>query len=413
MSKKRIVITGQGILSPVGNDLQTTWNNLLNLKSGISTITQCSTEKLKVKIAGEVKNFDPETVLNKKDQKKVDRFISLGLGSTDQAIKDSKLNFADEQVLQETGIIFGVGLGGLPAIEKQAQLYFAGKRLSPFFIPSIISNLLPGHISLKYPVKGPQFATASACASGAHAIITAANYIQQGICNRMITGGAESAVCHLALEGFASMKALSTNNDKPDKASCPWDKKRNGFVLSEGSATLIVEDLDTALKRNASIYAELVGWGMSADSYHITSPHPKGDGAALAMKLAIEKANINPEQIDYINAHGTSTPMGDLIETQAIKTVFKEHAYKLNVSSTKGAMGHTLGAAGAIESLICIKSLETQTVPPTLNLNSPSPDCDLNYTPNKPKKRKINYSLNNSFGFGGTNASLIFKKYEK
>lgn len=411
MSKKRIVITGQGVLSPVGNDLSTFWDNLIQARSGIKTITQCSIENLKVKIAGEVKNFNPDTVLNKKDQKKVDRFILLGLGSTDQAIKNSQLNFSDEQVLQETGIIFGVGLGGLPNIEKQAQLHFSGKRISPFFIPSIITNLLPGHISLKYPVKGPQFTTASACASGAHAIITAANYIQQGICNRVITGGTESAICHLALEGFASMKALSTNNENPEEASCPWDKNRNGFVLSEGSASLIVEDLDTAIKRNAPIYAELVGWGMSGDAYHITSPHPTGEGAALAMKLALQRAKLSPDKIDYINAHGTSTVLGDCIETQAIKQVFKDYAYKLIISSTKGAMGHSLGAAGAIESLVCIKSLENQIAPPTLNLKNPSQDCDLEYIPNQARKTKIDYALNNSFGFGGTNASLIFKKY--
>lgn len=411
MSKKRIVITGQGVLSPVGNNLSTFWDNLIQSQSGIKTITQCSTENLKVKIAGEVKNFNPDTVLNKKDQKKVDRFILLGLGSTDQAIKDSQINLSDEKVLQETGIIFGVGLSGLPSIEKQTQLYYSGKRVSPFFIPSIISNLLPGHISLKYPIKGPQFTTASACASGAHAIITAANYIQQGICNRVITGGAESTICHLALEGFASMKALSTNNETPEEASCPWDKNRSGFVLSEGAASLVVEDLDTAIKRNAPIYAELVGWGMSGDAYHITSPHPTGEGAALAMKLALQQAELSPDKIDYINAHGTSTPLGDAIETQAIKQTFKEYAYKLMISSTKGAMGHSLGAAGAIESLVCIKSLEEQVAPPTLNLKNPSQDCDLEYIPNQARKIKINYALNNSFGFGGTNASLIFKKY--
>ncbi|MBE8221642.1 MAG: beta-ketoacyl-ACP synthase II [Bdellovibrionales bacterium] len=411
MSKKRIVITGQGVLSPVGNNISTFWDNLIQSKSGIATITQCDTENLKVKIAGEVKNFNPDDVLNKKDQKKVDRFILLGLGSTDQAIKNSQLNLSDEKVLQETGIIFGVGLGGLPSIEKQAESYFSGKRISPFFIPSIISNLLPGQISLKYPVKGPQFTTASACASGAHAIITAANYIQQGICNRVITGGTESTICHLALEGFASMKALSTNNENPEQASCPWDESRDGFVLSEGSASLIIEDLDTAIKRNAPIYAELIGWGMSGDSYHITSPHPTGEGAALAMKLALNKAELNHDKIDYINAHGTSTPVGDEVETQAIKNVFKEHAYKLMVSSTKGAMGHSLGAAGAIESLVCIKSLEEQIAPPTLNLKKPSKNCDLEYIPNQGRKLKIDYCLNNSFGFGGTNASLIFKKY--
>ncbi|MBE8162942.1 MAG: beta-ketoacyl-ACP synthase II [Bdellovibrionaceae bacterium] len=411
MSKKRIVITGQGVLSPVGNTLATFWDNLIQGKSGITNITQCPTDNLKVKIAGEVKNFNPDEVLNKKDQKKVDRFILLGLGSATQAIADSQLQFSDEQVIQETGIILGVGLGGLPTIEKQAELYFSGKRVSPFFIPSIISNLLPGQISLKYPVKGPQFTTASACASGAHAIITAANYIQQGLCNRVITGGSESTICHLAMEGFASMKALSTNNENPQEASCPWDNRRDGFVLSEGSASLIVEDLDTAIKRKAPIYAELVGWGMSADAYHITSPQPKGDGAALAMKLALQQAQISPHKVDYINAHGTSTPMGDAIETQAIKTVFKDHAHKLMVSSTKGAMGHTLGAAGAIESLVCIKSLETQTLPCTLNLKNPSEDCDLDYIPNQSRETKVNYVLNNSFGFGGTNASLIFKKY--
>lgn len=411
MSKKRIVITGRGVLSPVGNTLSTFWDSLIQPTSGIKPITQISTENLKVKIAGEVKNFDPGTVLSKKDQKKVDRFILLGVESTDQAIKDSQLHFSDEQVLQETGIIFGVGLGGLPAIENQSRLYFSGKRVSPFFIPSIISNLLPGHISLKYPVTGPQFTTASACASGAHAIITAANYIQQGICNRVIAGGAESAICSLALEGFASMKALSTNNENPEEASCPWDKNRNGFVLSEGAASLIVEDLDTALKRKAPIYAELVGWGMSGDAYHITSPHPTGAGASLAMKLALKQAELSPDKIDYINAHGTSTPMGDLVETQAIKNVFKDHAYKLIVSSTKGAMGHSLGAAGAIESLACIESLNSQIAPPTLNLKTPSLDCDLDYIPNQAREIKMNYILNNSFGFGGTNASLIFKKY--
>lgn len=411
MSKKRIVITGQGVISPVGNNLVDFWEQLVNAKSGIANITQYDTENKKIKFAGEVKNFNPDAVLDKKNQKKVDRFILLGLASTDQAIKQSNINILDSKVLNETAIIFGVGLGGFPAIENQANNCFQGKRISPFFIPSIVSNLLPGQISLKYPFKGPQFTTASACASGAHAIITAANYIQQGLCNRVITGGAESTICSLAIEGFASMKALSMNNKNPQQASCPWDKDRDGFVLSEGSASLVVEDLETALKRKAPIYAELVGWGMSGDAYHITSPHPTGEGAVLAMKLALQQAQINPEKIDYINAHGTSTPVGDAIETQAVKTLFKDHAYKLMLSSTKGAMGHSLGAAGAIESLACIQSLENQVVPLTLNLKNPSINCDLDYTPNQSRDVKLSYVLNNSFGFGGTNASLIFKKY--
>lgn len=411
MSKKRIVITGQGVVSPVGNNLVDLWDNLINAKSGIANITQYNTEHYKIKFAGEVKNFNPDDFLERKNQKKVDRFILLGLASADQAIKQSKINILDQQVLEETAIILGVGLGGFPAIERQAIDCVKGKRISPFFIPSIVSNLLPGQISLKYSFKGPQFTTASACASGAHAIITAANYIQQGLCRRVITGGTESTICSLAIEGFASMKALSTNNENPQQASRPWDKERDGFVLSEGSASLVVEDLESALKRKAPIYAELVGWGMSGDAHHITSPHPTGDGAVLAMKLALKQAQINPEQIDYINAHGTSTPMGDAIESQAIKNLFKDHAYKLMISSTKGAMGHCLGAAGAIESVVCIKSLESQSIPLTLNLKTSSINCDLDYTPKQSRDVKLNYVLNNSFGFGGTNASLIFKKY--
>lgn len=410
-SQRRVVVTGMAALTPVGLDLQTSWKNLVNGVSGIDTITSFDTSKQDVKFAGEIKGFDPAPYIDKKEQKKMDRFIQLSLAASAQAIADSGLQF-DEQLGARTGCLFGVGIGGLPGIEDtHSTLMNRGpSRISPFFIPMVITNLASGQISIKYGLRGPNFAVTSACASGAHAIGESAGYIRDGKADVMITGGSEAVVCDLALGGFAAMKALSTRNDDPKKASRPFDKERDGFVLAEAAAVLILEDYEHAVKRGAKIYGEVTGYGASSDAYHMTNPAPGGAGGAEAMKMALKDASLNPEQISYINAHGTSTPVGDGLESTAIKNVFGNHAKKLWVSSTKSMTGHALGAAGAIESVFSLMTLKENIAPPTINLENPSEDCDLDYVPKTARDGKFDHVLNNSFGFGGTNASLIFSK---
>ncbi|MCO5114507.1 MAG: beta-ketoacyl-ACP synthase II [Bdellovibrionaceae bacterium] len=409
--QRRVVVTGMGALSPLGLSVTESWEKAINAQSGIGKIESFDTENYAVKFAGEVKGFDPEAYVSKKDIKKMDRFIPFCLAATDMAIKDSGLDL-DKINLQRVGTLIGVGLGGLPYIEQQHQVLMerGPSRLSPFFIPSTISNLAPGHVSMKYGFQGPNFTVTSACASGAHAIGEAAKYIRDGHCDVMIAGGSESVVCGMAIGGFAAMKALSTRNDSPQTASRPFDKTRDGFVLSEGAATLILEDYEVAKKRGAKIYAEVLGYGLSSDAYHMTSPAPEGRGAALAMRVALEDAEINPEDIQYINAHGTSTPAGDELESMAVESVFGDHAKKLWMSSTKGVMGHSLGAAGAIESVFSIMALHTGVVPPTANLETPDENCRLDYVPGAAREKALSAVLNNSFGFGGTNCSLIFSK---
>lgn len=410
---RRVVVTGIGALTPLGNNIETSWENALNGQSGIATIEQLDPSVLPVKIAGEVKNFNAEDYIPKKELKKMDRFIHLAIAATNMAVKDSGLTIKGNEILEErTGAIVGVGMGGLPMVEKQHEAFMkrGAGRVSPFFIPGVITNLASGHISMIHGLRGPNFTVTSACASGAHSMGEAARYIQEGQCDVMIAGGSEAVVCNMAMSGFASMKALSGRNDEPELASRPWDQGRDGFVLAEAAGVFILEDYEHAKKRGARIYCELTGYGTSSDAYHMTSPAPNGEGAALAMKRALNSASLNPEDIEYINAHGTSTPVGDEIEVRAIKSVFKDHAKKLWVSSTKSMTGHALGAAGAIESAFCIKSLETNSVTPTINLENPSEGCDLDFVPGIAREKQLNHVLNNSFGFGGTNAVLIFSR---
>jgi len=408
--QRRVVVTGLSMITPLGLNLNETWDGLIHGRSGIGPITQFDASTYTARIAGEVKGFNPDDFVPKKEQKKMDRFIQLSLAATKMALEDaSLLQLSDEDKLR-TGTIIGVGMGGLPFIEAQhTTLMERGPgRVSPFFIPSVITNLASGQVSMAYGFKGPNYCVTSACASGAHALGEAADFIRQGRCDVMIVGGSEAVVTPLAIAGFASMRALSTRNDNPQAASRPWDRDRDGFVLSEGVGILILEDYEYASQRGATIYAELCGYGTSSDAYHMTSPSPGGAGAAQSMVHCLEDAHVRPEQVEYVNAHGTSTPAGDELETEALKRVFGDHAKKLWISSTKSMIGHTLGAAGAIESVICVQALKTGVVPPTINLDNPSDDCDLDYVPKVAREKKMSYVLNNSFGFGGTNCSLLF-----
>lgn len=411
IEQRRVVVTGMGVLSPLGLDLKTNWDKVVNAESGIAPIETFNTEGFDVTFAGEVKGFDPEQYIHKKELKKMDRFIQLCLASAEIAIKDSGIDL-EKLNMQRVGTLIGNGIGGLQSMEGQYKVLFdrGPSRLSPFFIPSVIANLAPGHISIKYGFQGPNYTITSACASGAHAIGEATKYIRDGHCDMMIAGGTEAGVTPIAIGGFAAMKALSTRNDQPQTASRPFDKSRDGFVLSEASAVLVLEDYEIAKKRGARIYAEVTGYGLSSDAYHMTNPAPEGRGAALSMKLCLNDAGLNPEDIQYVNAHGTSTPVGDQLESMAIESVFGDHAKKLWVSSTKGVSGHTLGAAGALESVFAIQSLVTQTAPPTANLETPGENCRLDYIPGAARSGELKSVLNNSFGFGGTNCSLIFSK---
>lgn len=409
--QRRVVVTGMGALTPLGLSLDESWQRALQGESGIGVITQFDAAAFSVRIAGEVKGFEVDLFVPKKEQKKMGRFIHFFLATTEMAIKDAGLEIT-EKIAARTGTIVGVGMGGLPEIEEQFQVYLSRgpSRLTPFFIPMVITNMAPGHVSIGRGLKGPSYTVTSACASGAHALGEAASYIRRGICDVMITGGTEAVVCPSAIGGFGAMKALSTRNDQPTMASRPFDRDRDGFILAEGSATLILEDYEHAAKRGARIYGEVRGYGLSSDAHHMTSPMPEGQGAAVAMKMALRDGNVNPEAVGYVNAHGTSTPAGDLAETQAIKHVFGGAAEKLWISSNKSMIGHTLGAAGAIESAFSLMTLSTGIVPPTINLENPSEGCDLDYVPAAAREREINHVLNNSFGFGGTNACLLFSK---
>jgi 3-oxoacyl-[acyl-carrier-protein] synthase II len=410
---RKVVVTGLGVVSPLGVGVEKNWDSILNSTSGVDYIKAISTEALDIKIAGEATDFVIDDWVPKKEQKKTGRFIHLALASAKQAIESSGLDFEKEEGLKEkTGTLIGVGIGSLRIIEENAaRLHNEAKRLSPFFIPAVIANSASGQVSIKWGLKGPNFSTVSACASGAHAIGESSRWIREGICDVSISGGAESVISPLAFQGFHAMRALSTRNEEPQKASRPWDKDRDGFILSEGSAVLILEEEQRAKKRKARIYAEVVGYGASSDAHHIAAPEPGGRGASLAMQQALASAKLSKEEINYINAHGTSTPAGDIAEAKAISSVFKEHSQKLWVSSTKSMTGHTLGAAGAIESIYSILSLCHQVAPPTINLDNPDNEYSLDFVPHKAREGKLNVVLNNSFGFGGTNACLLFKKY--
>jgi len=413
LSKRRVVITGLGIISPLGNDVAETWENIRNGKSGIGLISHFDTSAFSVRIGGSIKNFDPARYITPKDIKKMDPFIHYGMAAGSQAIEDSGLE-VNEKNAHRIGVAVGSGIGGLPGIEKGTQLYLEGgpRKLSPFFVPSNIINMISGNLSIKYGAKGPNFAIVTACATGTHNIGDAARLIEYGDADVMIAGGAEMATSPTGLGGFAAARALSTRNDDPEGASRPWDRDRDGFVLSDGAGAIVLEEYEYARKRGARIYAELIGYGMSGDAYHMTAPSEDGDGAARCMENALHNASINPDQVDYINAHGTSTPAGDVVETMVVKRVFGDHAKKLAISSTKSMIGHMLGAAGGVEAIFSILSIQDQVAPPTINLDNPDPECDLDYVPNTARPMKINIALSNSFGFGGTNGTLIFKRLD-
>ena len=411
--KKRIAVTGIGVVTPIGLNINEFWKNLIEGKSGSAYITRFDASNFETKFACEVKNFNPLNYFDRKSAQRLDIFTQFALVSTEEAIQNSQLKI--EQIdKNKVGIVFGSGIGGMWTWENIFSTINTGgyQRISPFFVPMMISDIAAGQIAIKYGFKGLNYATTSACATSAHAIAVAAMHIERGDADIVIAGGSEASISPIGIGGFNAMKALSTRNDEPEKASRPFDKNRDGFVMGEGSATLILEDFEFAVKRGAPILAELVGIGMTADAYHVTAPAPGGEGAVRSMRLCIEDANISPEEVDYINAHGTSTPYNDKNETEAIKTLFGEHAYKLIVSSTKSMTGHLLGAAGALEAVATILTVMNDIIPPTINLEEPDPECDLNYAPNKAVERKVNYAISNAFGFGGHNVSLLFKKYQ-
>ncbi|MCE5312285.1 MAG: beta-ketoacyl-ACP synthase II [Nitrospiraceae bacterium] len=412
ISSRRVVITGLGLVTPLGIGVEASWNAALQGRSGIGPITQFDTTDSPVRIAGEVKGFDAAQYVEPKEIKKMDRFIHLAMAAATIAMEDSALKITPENA-EKVGVIVGAGMGGLPAIEHYHKIYLEKgmRRISPFFIPMLIINLASGNISIKFGAKGPNSSVVTACATGSHSIGDAFRIIQRGEADAMIAGGTESVITPLAVGGFAVMKALSTRNDEPERASRPFDAGRDGFVMGEGAGVLVMESLESALARGAKIYAEIIGYGMSSDAYHITTPAPEGEGALRCMKAAIKDAGIQKEDIDYINAHGTSTKYGDELETSAIKTLFGDHAYKLCVSSTKSMTGHLLGAAGGVEAIFSVLSIYNNIVPPTANLENPDPECDLDYVPGKARQKAVNCALSNSFGFGGTNACLLFKKF--
>lgn len=413
MNKRRVVITGYGAISPVGKTASETWNSLINSKNGIDDITLFDTTNFITKFAGEVKNYDPQNYFDSKESRHIDRYAQFAIIAADEAISLSALDLEKED-RDRIGVIIGSGIGGMHSFESEhSKLVNSGpKRVSPFFIPQMISDIAAGHVSIKYNLKGPNYATVSACSSSAHAIGSSMRTIQYGDADVMVCGGAEATVSEMSLAGFNNMKALSTRNDEPHKASRPFDKDRDGFVIGEGGAMIVLESLEHALNRGATIYGELAGIGFTGDAYHITHPAPEGEGAARAMALAVKDSGLAIDDIDYINAHGTSTYFNDKNETEAIKTVFGAHAYKILISSTKSMTGHMLGAAGALELIISMLAVKENHVPPTINYETPDPECDLNYTPNASIKKEVVAAISNSFGFGGHNVTLLVKKYD-
>ena len=411
--KKRVVITGLGCVTPVGTGKEDFWVNIKSGVSGIDKITRFDYTNYQTQIAGEVKDFTPEDYISKKELKKMDRFTQFAMVASKLAVADSELDL-DSIDRNRMGTVIGTGIGGVETIEAQHKnlLEKGNRRVSPFFIPMMIGNMAAGQVAIEFGAKGPSTNVCTACASGTNSVGDAFKIIQRGDADIMIAGGTEAAVAEFAVAGFCNMKAMSTNNDNPQQASRPFDKDRDGFVMGEGCGILILEELESAKKRNAKIYAEIVGYGMTSDAYHITTPAENGEGAARSMQVAINDAGIEPSQIDYINAHGTSTYYNDLYETMAIKSVFGEYAKNVSVSSTKSMTGHLLGASGAIEAIVCALAIKDNFVPPTINLENPGEGMDLDYTPNKGKERVINYALSNSLGFGGHNATIILKKYE-
>ena len=411
--KKRVVITGLGCVTPVGTGKDDFWVNIKSGVSGVDKITRFDYTNYQTQIAGEVKDFTPEDYISKKELKKMDRFTQFAMVASKLAVADSELDLNNIDG-NRMGTVIGTGIGGVETIEAQHKnlLEKGNRRVSPFFIPMMIGNMAAGQVAIEFGAKGPSTNICTACASGTNSVGDAFKIIQRGDADIMIAGGTEAAVAEFAVAGFCNMKAMSTNNDNPQKASRPFDKDRDGFVMGEGCGILILEELESAIKRNAKIYAEIVGYGMTSDAYHITTPAENGEGAARSMQMAINDAGIEPEKIDYINAHGTSTYYNDLYETMAIKSVFGENAKNISISSTKSMTGHLLGASGAIEAIVCTLAIKDNFVPPTINLENPGEGMDLDYTPNKGKERTINYALSNSLGFGGHNATIVLKKYE-
>lgn len=419
MELKRVVVTGLGAVSPVGNTVEEMWTNLLSGKSGAAPITLFDTTNFKTRFACEVKNLNIADYIDRKDARKMDRYTQLAMVSAIQGVEDAQLDLEKEDKTR-IGVVYGVGIGGIKTFEDEVMGYAGsredGPRFNPFFIPKMIADIASGQISIHFGFHGPNFTTTSACASSSHALCEAFNLLRLGKADVIVAGGAEAAICECGVGGFNALKALSTRNDEPEKASRPFSASRDGFVMGEGAGCLILEELEHAKARGAKIYAEMVGEGASADAYHLTASHPEGLGARLVMKAAIEDAGMKPEDIDYINVHGTSTPVGDVSEAKAIKDLFGEHAYKLNISSTKSMTGHLLGAAGAIEAMVCVLSVQNDIVPPTINHaeddKDPDLDYDMNFTFNTAQKRTVRAALSNTFGFGGHNACVLFKKYE-
>ena len=412
--KRRVVVTGVGLVTPLGNGNDSVWDRILKGESGVSAITRFDTSRFDTKIAGEIKDFNPEDFISHKEVKKMDLFIQYVLAATRFAIDDAKLDMASEDATR-VGVVAGTGLGGLPTLEKYHTILLerGPGRISPFFIPMLIANEAPGHIAIEHGLKGPNLCIVTACATGAHSIGDAFRIIQYGDADVMVAGGTEANLTPLTVGGFNAMKALSRRNDEPTKASRPFERDRDGFVVAEGAGILVLEELEHALKRGAKIYAELAGYGYNGDAYHITAPCPDGDGFIRCMTMALKDAGMSVEDVDYINAHGTSTDMNDHIETVAIKQVFGERAYKIPVSSTKSMTGHLLGAAGAIEAVFSVLAIRDQMCPPTINYENPDPECDLDYVPNVARSHKTDVAMSNSFGFGGTNCTLVFRRFEK
>jgi 3-oxoacyl-[acyl-carrier-protein] synthase II len=402
-----------GLVIPTGIGVETAWKNVCEGKSGIGLLTRFDANGFETKIAAEVKNFNPESCIDKKEIKKMDLFIQYSIAATKEALEDARLAIGPDNA-EQVGVIVGTGLGGLPTIEKYHKVLLerGPGRISPFFIPMLIANLASGQIAIQFGPKGPNTCVVTACATGAHCIGDAFRAIVYGDAEAMITGGTEANITPLTIGGFNAMKALSTRNDEPEKACRPFEKNRDGFVIAEGAGILILEELQFALRRKARIYAELVGYGYTGDAYHITAPSPEGDGAVRCMRIAIKDAKLKPEDVEYINAHGTSTPLNDLTETLAIKTVFGDHAKEIPISATKSMTGHLLGAAGSTEAIFTILAIRDGIMPPTINYEEPDPQCDLDYVPNVARRKTINVAMSNAFGFGGTNATLVFKKFE-
>jgi 3-oxoacyl-[acyl-carrier-protein] synthase II len=411
--KRRVVVTGMGLTIPTGIGVEIAWKNVCEGKSGIGLLTRFDTNGFETKIAGEVKDFNPELYIDKKEIKRMDLFVQYAIAATKEALEDAQLNIAPENC-EQIGVIVGTGLGGLPTLEKYHKVLLerGPSRISPFFIPMLIANLASGQIAIQFGPKGPNTCLVTACATGAHCIGDAFRAIVYGDAEAMIAGGTEANITPLTIGGFNAMKALSTKNDEPEKACRPFEKNRDGFVVAEGAGIVILEELQFALKRNAKIYGELIGYGYTGDAYHITAPSPDGDGAVRCMRMAIKDAGLKSEEIDYINAHGTSTPLNDLTETIAIKTVFGDYAKKIPISATKSMTGHLLGAAGSTEAIFTILAIRDGILPPTINYEEPDPQCDLDYVPNMARRKPLKVAMSNAFGFGGTNATLVFKKFE-